>query len=142
MKVTLDKNAIMPDKAHLSDAGYDLFLQKQEYNESVTIKAGETLIIDTGVHIQLPEGYAAVCMSKSGLSFNYGVETVMGLIDSGYTGSIQVKLRNTSNKDHTFYGGDKISQLVVFPICTEWLELAYSLEKTKRGNGGFGSTGV
>lgn len=141
MKVTLDKNAYMPEKAHKSDAGYDLFLQKQEDREGVTIKAGQTLVIDTGVHIQLPEGYAAVCVNKSGLSINYGIETVMGLIDSGYTGAIMVKLRNTSVKDYTFYSGDKISQLVVFPINTEKLELTDKLEDTERGNGGFGSTG-
>lgn len=141
MKVTLDKNAFMPTKAHNTDAGYDLYLPTQKDREGVTIKAGQTLVIDTGVHIQLPEGCAAVCMNKSGLSVKHGIESVLGLIDSGYTGAIKVKLRNTSDKDYTFYGGEKISQLVIFPICTEGLELTDKLEDTERGSHGFGSTG-
>lgn len=142
MKVTLDKNALMPEKAHKSDAGYDLFLQKQEDREGVTIKAGQTLVIDTGVHIALPKGYAAVCMNKSGLSVNHGIESVLGLIDSGYTGAIKVKLRNTSNKPYIFDAGNKISQLVIFPISDETLELSDTLDETDRGDGGFGSTGA
>ena len=142
MKVTLDKGAFMPTKAHDADAGYDLYLPDREDAAPVMLPDGKTVVIDTGVHIALPKGYAAVCMNKSGLSVNHGIESVLGLIDSGYTGPIKVKLRNTSNKPYIFEAGNKISQLVIFPISDETLEITNELEDTERGNRGFGSTGA
>lgn len=142
MKVTLDKGAYMPTKAHDEDAGYDLYLPDREDAAPVMLPDGKTVVIDTGVHIALPKGYAAVCINKSGLSVNHGIESVLGLIDSGYTGAIKVKLRNTSNKPYIFDAGNKISQLVIFPISADTLELTDTLDETDRGGGGFGSTGV
>lgn len=142
MKVTLDKGAYMPTKAHDTDAGFDLYLPDREDTAPIMLPDGKTVVIDTGVHIALPKGYAAVCMNKSGLSVNHGIESVLGLIDSGYTGPIKVKLRNTSNKPYIFEAGNKISQLVIFPISADTFELTDTLDETDRGDGGFGSTGV
>lgn len=78
--------------------------------------------------------------SKSGLNVKHGI-TSEGVIDSGYTGSIVVKLYNNSGRDYKVNAGDKISQLVILPIFAPELELVESLEETERGAGGFGSTG-
>ena len=78
--------------------------------------------------------------SKSGLNINHGV-TSEGVIDSGYTGSIMVKLYNHGKNPVPIKKGQKISQLVLLPIITPDMELVDSLENTERGAGGFGSTG-
>ncbi len=78
--------------------------------------------------------------SKSGLNVNHGLVSE-GVIDSGYTGSICVKLYNHGKNPYIVKPGDKISQLVIMPILTPELELVEHLEDTERGDNGFGSTG-
>ena len=145
MKIVLDKGAKMPTRAHETDAGYDLYAPCDEIvPRSDTNSVGFGLFgglyvgsttIDTGVHVEIPRGYVGFIKSKSGLNVKHGL-TAEGVIDSGYTGSIVVKLYN-----HAFNKGDKIAQLVILPIITPELELVDSLEETERGDGGFGSTG-
>lgn len=135
MKVMLDEGAKMPTRAHGTDGGLDLYAREGE-----VILAGCSHVFDTGVHVEIPKGYAGLLVSKSGLNVNHGL-TSTGLIDSGYTGSIAVKLFNQSNKTYIVQPGDKISQLVIFPVETPILELVDSLEETDRGDSGFGSTG-
>ena len=135
MKVVLDDGAYMPERAHELDAGYDL-----RTPEDVTIYGGLNATIDTGVHVQIPDGYVGFLKSKSGLNVKDNI-TGEGVIDAGYTGSIKVKLYNNGNSTKRFYKGDKIIQLVILPIYTPELEQVDSLEKTDRGANGFGSTG-
>lgn len=135
MKVMLDKGAKMPTRAHDTDGGLDLYAREGE-----VILAGCSHVFDTGVHVEIPKGYAGLLVSKSGLNVKHGL-TSTGLIDSGYTGSIAVKLFNQSNKTYIVQPGDKISQLVIIPVETPILELVDSLEDTDRGDSGFGSTG-
>lgn len=135
MKIKLDKGAYMPTRAHIHDAGLDLYAR-----ETQIVPAKESAIFDTGVHIELPAGTVGMVKSKSGLNVKHGL-TSEGVIDVGYTGSIVVKLYNHSGYDYTVNAGDKISQLVIMPILTPTLELVEDLESTERGNGGFGSTG-
>ena len=134
MKVMLD-NGRMPTRAHSTDAGLDLYAK-----EGQIVPANGSAKFDTGVHIQLPPCTAGLLVSKSGLNTKHGI-TSTGLIDEGYTGSIQVKLYNHSDTDYYVEAGDKISQLVILPIVRAELELVESLEETERGVGGFGSTG-
>lgn len=133
--VKLDKAAYMPERAHEADAGYDL-----RSPIKTRLYAGEAVVIDTGVHIQIPRGFAGVLKSKSGLNVNHDI-VGEGLIDSGYTGSIRVKLYNHGDESYMIEVGDKISQLVILPIHTPDLVIVDELEETERGNGGFGSTG-
>lgn len=136
MKVTLDKDAIMPTRAHESDAGYDLYCK----DARKLIMPGSSAVFDTGVHVSLPKGTAGLLVSKSGLNVNHGILST-GLIDAGYTGPIKVKLYNHSNHEYLISYGDKISQLVIINISTPELELADKLDTTDRGDSGFGSTG-
>ena len=135
MKIMLEPWAIMPTRAHETDAGLDLYAPEKQI-----VPARESTVFDTGVHIQLPENTVGMLKSKSGLNVKHGL-TSEGVIDVGYTGSITVKLYNNSGTDYTVERGDKISQLVILPIVVPSLEVVTSLEETARGNGGFGSTG-
>ena len=135
MKVKLDPGAYMPERAHPADAGLDLRSPVNEF-----VPSFGSAIIDTGVHVEIPEGYVGMLKSKSGLNVKHGL-TSEGVIDSGYTGSVVVKLYNHSSKEYRVQKGDKISQLVIMPIFTPQLEIVSRLEETDRGDNGFGSTG-
>lgn len=135
MKIKLEEWAIMPERAHSTDAGLDL-----KTPEGFLLKAHKSAIINTGVHIELPPNTAGFLKSKSGLNVKHGI-TSDGTIDVGYTGSIRVKLYNHSSKDYLFSAGDKITQLVIVPILTPELELVDELEATERADKGFGSSG-
>ena len=135
MKIKLEEGAIIPTRAHDTDAGLDIYAR-----ETQTVPAKGSAIFDTGVHVELPAGTVGFLKSKSGLNVKHGI-TSEGVIDVGYTGSIVVKLYNNSDTDYTVSAGDKISQLVILPIETPSVELVESLEETERGAGGFGSTG-
>ena len=135
MKIKLDPGAYMPERAHSADAGYDLRSPVKG-----RLYAGEAVVIDTGVHVEIPQGYVGMLKSKSGLNVKHDI-VGEGVIDSGYTGSIRVKLYNHGSESYMIETGDKISQLVILPIITPELELVTELEETDRGNNGFGSTG-
>lgn len=134
MKVKLN-GGIIPTRAHSSDAGYDLYAI-----ESVTIAPGKSHTFDTGVCLEIPWGFVGFVKSKSGLNVRHGL-TSEGVIDSGYIGSIKVKLYNHGTDPYHVNYGDKISQIVILPIYTPELELVETLEPTERGDKGFGSTG-
>lgn len=135
LKVVLDPGAIMPTRAHSTDAGLDLYSPVD-----TVIYHGDSVRIDTGVHVAIPDGYVGMIKSKSGLNVNYGI-TSEGVIDAGYTGSMVVKLYNHGNAAVSIEKGQKISQLVILPIITPEPELVDFLDDTERGEGGFGSTG-
>ena len=135
MKIMLDEKAYMPVRAHEWDAGLDL-----KSPGRVVIRPDSSAVIDTGVHVQIPQGYVGMLKSKSGLNVKYDL-TNEGVIDCGYTGSIIVKLYNHGKSIMIIEKGDKISQLVILPIEIPRLEVVDWLEETERGDRGFGSTG-
>lgn len=135
IKVMLDEGAKMPTRAHITDAGLDIYARDEQI-----VPAKESAIFDTGVHIELPIDTVGMLKSKSGLNVKYGI-TSEGVIDVGYTGSIVVKLYNNSGFDYRVKKGDKITQLVILPIITPTPYLVESLEETERGDNGFGSSG-
>lgn len=138
INVMLDEGAIMPTRAHSADAGLDLYTPEG----FMLLSFGEvdSYTVDTGVHMEIPEGYVGMLKSKSGLNVNRGVITE-GVIDAGYTGSIKVKLYNLGEDIQYFQRGDKIAQLVILPIVTPAPKLVDKFAETERGDNGFGSTG-
>lgn len=134
MKIKLDDFGIMPERAHPYDAGLDL---RSPFR--VVIRPNDREVIDTGVHVAIPQNFVGLITSKSGLMAK-GI-TSRGTIDCGYTGSIKAVLFNHSDKTYIVENGDKITQLVILPIAIPDLELADSLEDTERGENGFGSSG-
>lgn len=135
MKVVLD-NAHIPTRAHAQDAGLDLYSR-----EDIVISAKESVVIDTGVHIELPPDTVGFVKSKSGLCFKHDILCGEGTVDEGYTGSIRVKLFNLGGIDYKVHKGDKIAQLVIVDVLKPELEVVDSLEDTERGDNGFGSSG-
>ena len=135
MKIVLDEGAILPRRAHMWDAGMDLFAV-----EGQTIPARGSATFDTGVHIDIPPSFVGFLKSKSGLNVKHKL-TSEGVIDCGYTGSIVVKLYNHSDIPYEVQAGDKISQLVLMPVMLPELEVVDELAPTDRGDNGFGSTG-
>ena len=140
MKIMLDKGAKMPTRAHAYDAGLDLYAPEGEGIWTVP-PCGGSVVIDTGVHMEIPEGYCGLLVSKSGLNVKHDL-TSTGLIDAHYTGSITVKLYNHHPcLRYDVKPGDKISQIVILPCLRPEMEIADTLEETDRGDKGFGSTG-
>lgn len=136
IKIKLDKGAIAPSRGHTWDAGLDLYAMHDGY-----IRCNSHRTFDTGVHVEIPEGYVGYIKSRSGLMVNHGI-TTDGTIDAHYTGSIRVCLFNHGGSKYEVKTGDKIAQLVIQPIMPPpHLELVDSLEETDRGDNGFGSTG-
>lgn len=136
MKVMLDEGAFLPDRAHPTDAGLDLFSK-----ENKIVCAHGSAVFHTGVHVELPPNTDGEIISKSGLNMKHGI-TSTGLIDEGYQGEIVVKLYNHSDSDYQVMRGDKISQLVIHRVVYEDVEQVEVFDNnTERGANGFGSTG-
>ena len=135
MKVVLDPGAYMPEYAHSTDAGADL-----RSPVDAVVDPHSSTTIDTGVHIEIPNGYAGMLKSKSGLNVHFNI-TGEGVIDVGYTGSIRVKLYNHGFNAFQVNKGDKITQLVIIPVHHATFEQVDRLDETERGSGGFGSSG-
>lgn len=136
MKINLDEGAYIPVRGYDADAGLDLRTPK-----NVVIYPNSSAIIDTGVHVQIQQGYFGKLESKSGLNVNHNIVSLGGVIDSGYTGSIIVKLYNLGKYKYVFEKGDKIVQLIIQPCLLPTLEIVDKFEETQRGDSGFGSTG-
>ena len=135
MKIKLDEGALVPSRAHPTDAGLDLYL----YDEVVRIPPHGHAKVRTGVHVEIPTGCVGLLTSKSGLMCD-GV-TCRGTIDAGYTGEIYPVLFNHGDRTAMFYRGQKVTQLVILPCLTPELEIVDELSDTDRGSSGFGSTG-
>jgi len=137
MYISLDPGAFPPTRAHATDAGLDI---KSPRNG--LLRAHDSLVIRTGVHVELPLETAGLMVSKSGLMTNHDI-TSTGLIDEGYDGEIVVKLFNHGDEDYEIRVGDKISQLVVIPVLyPEVVIVPHLVNGGPRGSHGFGSTGA
>lgn len=139
MKIMLDPGAKMPTRAHTFDAGLDLYAKTNE--TFVVPPFGGSVNIDTGVHVQIPQHFAGLVKSKSGLMANKRILTD-GTVDCNYTGSVHVTLFNYGEYSYTVEPGSKIAQLVIVPVCLPPLEVVEEMEDTDRGNKGFGSSGM
>lgn len=137
MRVLLDEGAVMPLRAHPTDAGLDLYAPTNI--EQIIILSGHGVSISTGVHVELPQGYVGFVMTRSGM--NRQDLHCEGVIDQDYRGSIDVRLYNASYDYYVVNPGDKIAQLVIVPCYLGGCELAKELTTTVRGENGFGSSG-
>ena len=118
-------------------AGCDLI----NIGETIKLYPLDRAVINTGVHIQLPEGYEAQVRGRSGLNRDYGIVVPTGTIDADYRGEIRVVVYNLSREPYIIEEGERIAQLVICPVVqADWQQVEH-LDKTDRGEGGFGSTG-
>ncbi len=132
----LKTEAIMPSYAHPGDVGLDLYSL-----EDYELKQGDRHRFDLGFALEFENNYAAIVKDKSGLSVVHGLHTIGGVFDSGYRGEYNVLLINFSDQAYQIKKGDKIAQLVIFPVAVAELEEVTELSETSRGVGRFGSTG-
>ena len=122
-------------------AGMDI---RANINESIILKTLERVVVKTGLFIALPIGYEAQVRPRSGLAAKKGITVLNspGTIDADYRGEIGVILVNLSNEDFHIKDGERIAQLVIAKHARLTWEVVDVLEETKRGESGFGSTGV
>lgn len=137
----LRENAKLPSRATSGSAGMDLYAC---IDSPITLRHGELKIIPTGIAIALPDAScAAFIYARSGLGVKHGIclSNGVGVIDSDYRGEICVGLCNVSKEDYTIKPFERIAQMVIAPVYTPRLTECDSLDETKRGTAGFGSTG-
>ncbi len=133
-------HAIAPAFAHgpSDDAGMDLFAA-----ETADVPTGEWRSVRTGIGIEIPPGYEGQVRPRSGLARRHGLTLINspGTIDPGYRGEVHVTLINFGSEPYRIRAGDRIAQLVIGRYTAVHWELAESLDGSRRGLGGFGSTG-
>ena len=136
-----NKERQTPFYATNGSAGMDL---KACLDEAVTLGPLQRALIPTGIAISLPgPEYGAFLFARSGLASKHGITLAncVGVVDSDYTGEIKVALVNMSNEEYTIENGERIAQMVIMEVAKADFTVCETLEKTERGDGGFGSTG-
>lgn len=139
MKVKrLYEEALLPTKATEGSAAFDLYA----YTEA-PLEPCETFTYKTGIALEIPEGSVGLIFPRSGLSTKFGIRlsNCVGVIDSDYRGEIIVALHNDGDESYMINRGDRIAQLMIVDIPKIGIEEVTELSDTKRGIGGFGSSG-
>ena len=141
VRIVNQSNNELPEYQTKGSAGMDL---RANIEEPVLLKPLERALVKTGLFIELPEGYEAQIRPRSGLAYKKGISIVNspGTIDADYRGEIGVLLVNLSSEDFMVNDGERICQMVIAKHETISWETVDTLEETKRGEGGFGHTGV
>jgi len=127
--------ATLPSRAHLDDAGLDLYCC-----EDFELKPNEGKIIKTGVSCAIEKGFVGMIADRSSMG-KKGIKTLGGIIDAGYRGEIGVILWNLTQSPFLAKKGERIAQMLLMPIATPQVKEVSELSDTLRGAGGFGSTG-
>jgi dUTP pyrophosphatase len=141
LKIRKKPGAILPAYETEGAAGMDL---RALLLEDIVIPQSGRVKIPTGLFLEIPPGYEAQVRPRSGLAIRSGVTVLNspGTIDSDYRGELEVILVNLGQDSFTVNNGDRIAQLVIAPVFRMPITEALALGDTKRGAGGFGSTGV
>ena len=129
---------LLPAKAHADDAAFDL---RSRCN--MVVPVNKSTLVPTGVFIELPVNYEAQVRPRSGLALKHNITLTNspGTIDAGYRGEVASILFNAGEFPFEIHRGDRISQMVIAELAKVTLKKAKNLSDTKRGSGGFGSTG-
>jgi dUTP pyrophosphatase len=137
----LNDKAIVPSYGSEYAAGADLYAC---VDSDVKIPAHTTVVIPTGIALELPVGYAGLIYARSGLATKKGLAPAnkVGVVDCDYRGEVKVALHNHGEVEQTISAGERVAQLVITPYITAQFVVADELSSTVRGAGGFGSTGT
>lgn len=143
-KMPTEKGNLIENPKYATDgsACFDLVCN---IDEEIIATPGSITKIPTGIAIEIPSNeYVALVFARSGLASKSGISLAnsVGVVDSDYRGEIFVPLINNSKVDYTFKQGDRVAQLGIFPVIMTNLIETNELNDTKRGSGGFGSTGA
>ena len=136
----LHSNAVIPTYGSLEAAGADIYACLEA---AVTIPAGKTVFIPTGLAMEVPRGCAGLIYARSSMGSKRGLAPAnkVGVIDSDYRGQVMVALHNHSQEDQVVNPGERVAQLIITPVFTPGFREVDDLSETDRGSGGFGSTG-
>ena len=136
----LDDRAVIPTYGSEFAAGADLYACM---DEAVTVAPGQTVMIHTGIAMEIPAGFAGLVYARSGLASKKGLAPAnkVGVIDADYRGEIMVVIHNHGVSSQTVDPGERIAQLVIAPYIVGAFHQVDELSDTVRGEGGFGSTG-
>ena len=136
----LTQSATIPTYGTEFSAGADLYACS---DAPIIINPHQTVMVHTGIAMEIPVGYAGLVYARSGMAAKHGLAPAnkVGVIDSDYRGEIMVALHNHGEEAQTIENGERIAQLVITPFVTAEFILADELCETVRGEGGFGSTG-
>lgn len=137
----LSTNAQLPTRASEHAAGYDFYAK---IKEPIIIASKQTVLIPTGIAMAIPENYFLAIYARSGLAVKNGIRPAncTGIIDADYRGEIMVALHNDNDKGFVVEPNMRIAQGIFQKYQTFEFEVVDQLSETKRGSGGFGSTGV
>lgn len=137
----LDKRAIIPKYGTEYSAGADLYAL---LDEDIIIKPNETVLIHTGIAMEIPSGYVGLIYARSGIALKKGLAPAnkVGVIDSDYRGEIMVALHNHTNEDKLVEKFERIAQIVFTRYEKFDFEIVDNLSESVRGTGGYGSTGT
>ena len=137
----LNDNAKLPTYGSEYAAGADLYAC---LDEEVTIAPHQTVVIPTGIALELPIGYAGLIYARSGLATKKGLAPAnkVGVVDCDYRGEVKVALHNHGEQAQTVAPFERVAQLVITPYITAKFIKVEELSSTVRGAGGFGSTGT
>ena len=141
VKVVNKSKHNLPNYSTIASAGMDI---RANIDRSITLKPLERTIVKTGIFIEIPEGYEAQIRPRSGLAFKKGITVLNspGTIDADYRGEVGIILVNLSSEEFIIEDGERVAQMVIAKHeQAEWIDVK-NLKETKRGDGGFGSTGV
>jgi dUTP pyrophosphatase len=133
----LHEDAVIPVKAHPTDAGFDLYAV-----EEIQLNAWQTELVPTGLAFELPLGYEMQVRPRSGISLKTPLKVILGTVDAGYRGEVGIIVNNVSPYLHTIKKGEKIAQAVIQKLPEIELVEVDELDNGDRGENGFGSTGV
>lgn len=136
----LSDTAKIPTRESSCAAGYDLYA---DIPEDITINPHETMKINTGVAMEIPEGYFGGIAARSGLATKEGLRPAncYGIVDSDYRGQIIVALHNDSDVERVVTPQERIGQIIIQPYLNVTFCEVDDLTETERGSNGFGSTG-
>ncbi|MBR5923815.1 MAG: dUTP diphosphatase [Clostridia bacterium] len=139
--IKLNENAIVPTYGTEYAAGADIYALPLG---DITVKPGDTVLIHTGIAMQIPKGYGGFIFARSGIATKRGLAPAnkVGVIDSDYRGEIMVSIHNHSRDLQVIASGERVAQLVIMPYLKAEFTECESLEETERAAGGFGSTGT
>ena len=137
----LDEKAVIPTYGSEYAAGADLYAC---LDEAITIEPGQTVMVHTGIAMEIPEGFAGLVYARSGLASKKGLAPAnkVGVVDADYRGEIMVALHNHSNEMQKIEKYERIAQIVFTPYYAATFNEVDELTDTVRGEGGFGSTGT
>ncbi|MBI2140565.1 dUTP diphosphatase [Candidatus Woesearchaeota archaeon] len=132
----LREDALLPRYAHEGDAGMDLCSA-----DELRLDPGEQKAVATGISCEIPIGYAGLIWDRSGIAANHAVHTLAGVVDATYRGEIKVVMINSGKKAFEIEKGMRVAQMLIQPVESAVIRETEELPSTKRGEGGFGSTG-